>query len=361
MVARISRGKANSYHIPPTPQKTTKKTFRKTLKYTEGSLKIAAKATSVARSIGGIVSSFRDISDSANKGLKVTKGVSIALTPINIYNAANDTVDIVKKEKLKDKIWAIFSLLTNLDSIMDSAAATCGLVYTFAATSSKVIDWIPIYSIVSFFVGFISLGMAAESVAKSGKLVQELRDVLKQLDAASNDVDKAKILGDFLAKLEAEGVRPLFKKLMISKKAKMEGILVEDRIKDLARFCLNTAPRLQEAETIVRTLAGRAKIDLGFKVADIANRVIATVGKGLAIVLPVLPVSYIILAATGVFSLVMLGSKLLFISKNPFDAKDPLSRTRAEEFVGYISNGISHLRSRLHTIALWPQAHPATA
>lgn len=361
MANRISKvgGGARVPAPQPKPPKTSKEKAAKVITKAEESLKVAAKATSVARSIGTIITTFKDLSLAASKGLKVTKGTSIALTPFNLYHAAEDAVNIVKKKHLKDKIWSVFSLLVNLDTVVDSIAASCGIVYAFKAVSSALVDWIPIYSIVSFFVGFISLGMAAESVGKSGKLVHELRGILKALDKAKTDPERAKILGDFLAKLDAEGVRPLLKKLMISKKATIGGKAVEERIKDLVKLRLS-GEKIKEAEHIVRSLAGRAKLDLGFKVAELANKVLAQVGKGFsAFASPLVLVAPIILATSGVVSLVMLGAKLLCISKNPFDVTDVERRSRAARLVKFISNGISHLRDRLHAISLWHEAHPA--
>jgi hypothetical protein len=324
----------------------------------EQAIQVAAGTAGFARFIAKIVGSTRDLSSSVTKALKATRGIGLGVAPFRVIHAAENAIKVIKEKNLQDKIWAAFKLILNLDSVADSIAGTCNFIYAFKTVSSRVVDWIPIFNIVSFFVGFISLGLAAESVGKSGKLVHDLQKVLKKLDVAKNDVEKAKILGDFLAKLEKQGVRPLFKKLGISKKAAYQGRLVEDRIKDLAKLRL-IGGREKEAEVIVRGLAGRAKLDLGFKAADCANRIVTQIGKGFVAFAPFLPVGYIIMTSTGIISLLMIASKVMLISKNPFDPNDPKSRSRAVELVGYISNGISHLRARLHAISLWPIAHPA--
>lgn len=145
---------------------------------------------------------------------------------------------------------------------------------------------------------------------------------------------------------------------MISKKATLEGRKVVDRIKELAHAQLGEVEQ-KEAEKIVRSLTGRAKLQFGLKVADVANKVTTYIGKGFVAFAPILPVGYIIMASTGVISLAMIGGIFLCISKNPFDPSDPKSRSRAAQLVGMISNGISHLRDRLHAMSLWSQAHPA--
>ena len=430
MVAGTSKIGGGMPPEPPKPPKPAIKRVGKWLRKTGESLKVTAKATSVARAIGSIVKTSKEIkelSSKASKGLTATKGLSIASTPFNICTMVEDFTDIIKKANLKDRVRALFRLITDLDTVTDSIAGTYGILYTFQVIAKTATDWIPIYNIVSFFVGFISLGLAGEQVGKSGKLVHDLGKALKKLDTAKTDVEKAKILGDFLAELEKEGIRPLFKRLMISSKAikyhvtlteapadkrssiikalsevsglspeeakafaeappkvvtealpkneakemkkKLEAagakVTLEDRITVLAKKHLAKTQlgkeEVTEAEHIVRALAPRVKLELGLRTADLANRIVTMVGKGFAAFAPFLPVGYIILATTGLVSLAMIGGTCMCISKNPFDPKGPKSKSRAVELVAYISNGITHLRDRLHAISLWSQTHPAVS
>lgn len=203
MVSEVSKTGGGLHPEPPKkPPRPPREKAGRFFSKAEESLKSTAKATSVARSIGSIVNSFKTISEAANKGLKLTKGVSIALAPFNIYSACKDGVETIKSEHLKNRVLAFFRLIADLDDVTDSVAASCAILYLFKVVSRRVTDWIPIYAIVSFFVGFISLGVAAKSVQESEKLLLDLNYVLKKLDKAKTDPEKAKILGDYLAELE---------------------------------------------------------------------------------------------------------------------------------------------------------------
>lgn len=339
----------------------------KQLKKTEDVLKLLAKISSVARAFVSTkaIKSLQQF----DKQLKLTKSLSIALTPFNIYYAAKEIKKIVSDPDFKVKVRACFMLLTRLDSIIDSISSTCGILYAFKVVGQKTIDWIPIFNVVSFFVGFISIATAAEGVWDSGKLTHKLGNILKKLENDKlQDYEKAKILGDFLKEVEDGGLTELRKKLMISKKAEFRGRRFEETVTTLSKTLLfdgsaasgNQTKAIEDARResvahateFLKVLAPRVKLELGLGVADLANRVTNTVGKGLITFGPTPPTliaGYVILATTGAISLLMIGGKFLFINKNPFD---PASKNNAQLLVAKIAGGFSHLRDRLHTLAL---------
>lgn len=359
----------------PAPRPSEKKPFtiKKGLKKTEETLKLTSKIRSVTGSFVSLINEFQKISVGMSKGMKVGKGaIGIALTPFNVYYAVQDIQKIIMKPGIKDKARACFMLLTRLDSVIDSIASTCGILYAFKVVGQKTIDWIPIFNIVSFFVGFISIATAAEGVYDSGKLTYKLRNILKKLededkDKKLSDCEKAQILGDFLKEVEEGGLTALRKKLMISKKAEFKGRRFEEAITNLSTKLLFHGPILENQEKAVeaarkesidhatellKKLAPRVKLELGLSSFDLANKVAATVGKGLTTFAPTPPTliaGYAILATTGTLSLLMMGGKFLFISKNPFD---PNSKNNAQLLVAKVAGGISHLRGRLSTLVL---------
>lgn len=482
--------------------------------------------------------------------LKGAKGAAKIISgPFSVGDALVDLKDIVTKGSTKEKVWSFFNLLTNLDAITDSISSAFEIVSKLRTVAQNLLDWIPIYNIVSFFVGFISIGMDAITAGKSGKLLfrfkkkisqleelkrlekfiqdpkktedakseyigrlltsmekradtlhkkaeilggkaklgeispelravckeerelrqfrQELEDNKKNLTGQTKvefpcaflQARKAQILGEFLGDLQTEGIQPLLKKLMLSKKIsktrsdeielldslinglgdatkslqkkvkliketskqlenriheleekeanvgkellELRGVLltleglktrlqppvagqdvmssyiktfdvikksleagqeaetVEGRINRLATSLIReSAPKaldMEQAQQLVKVLYGRVKLDFGLKVADLVNKIIATVGKVFTtFVLPLAPVGYGILATTGVVSLSMIAGKFFLINKNPFD---PESKSRAAKLVERVSRGISHLRTRLESIGQWAKIH----
>ena len=380
--------------VPPSGSRQLETPFargHKKFKKVEGLLKVPAKVTSTTRSIISAIKSFQHVSSALAKASSLTKVTSIALTPFNIFGVVEDTYTIVTGKKLQNigkkeiegpsgggmpqpikakkkvdvkseaikRVKAVGALLMHIDAIVDSVAATCSLVYLFKPVE-RIVQWIPVFSIVSFFVGIISLVEAGVSTAKSAKLVHNLRVTLKKLDKAKDDVEKAKILSEFLTQFKKEDIQPLLKKLAISSKANTtKGVNVLSRIQDIAdkKFAIE-AGNIGETEQIVRSLAGRAKLQLGLEVADLANRVVATIGKAfLAFAPPLAPVGFIILAATGGISLCMMSGKYFFLSKNPFD---PSSQSRARRIVASISTAVHHLQEQLKKIKPKPAMQPAT-
>ena len=200
-------------------------------------------------------------------------------------------------------------------------------------------------NMVSFAVGFISLGLSAESVHKGRRLLEAFHASLRACQTARPE-DKAAALehtlGTVFATIEKEGIGPLRKQLMISKRSSEE---LARRVNDLRDHIYSKKEISSEDTKFIKLLAGRAKTYLGFKVADIASSVGAIAGSALFLTpVPVVGqiVGAVILATTGAISLVSLAGRYFFVTKNPFDETP---KNRAQEILSSLRN----LKERLPT------------
>jgi len=155
----------------------------------------------------------------------------------------------------------------------------------------------------------------------------------EQLKGAEKSSDRAEILISLLKRYEGPDVRKqtinaLHKKLMLSqKRADLKGRI--ERIAEGLKMGQKTSP--EEAEKLLSKLKSRVKLQLGFSAADLANRIAGTVGAGIVVFAPpAAVVGFIIMACSSTSALVLLGTRLLFINKNPFD---PESRNRINSLV----------------------------
>lgn len=350
-------------------------------------VKVAGKIGSTSRMIVSAIDSIKKVSCNLVKISKLSKLTNILLSPLAILGIYEVGVKIVKeaetkqptikakhlskaeqkeraaarKQNIVERVKAVAKLVTHVDSVVDSVASACSLVYLFKPAMGKIVEWIPIYTIISFFVGLFSIYEAGESTVKGGKLVFDLKKVLAEVDdPKKSDQEKARILEAYLAKFQEKDIKPLFKKLAISGKAVTEtGVRVRDRIEFLVRNRLRFQTKdVAETTEMLRVLKNRAEGQLAFDILDLANRIVSCVGKiFLVFVPPLAPVGFIILATTGLVSLVMMGGRYLFATKNPFQTS---SETRASHIIGCMSNAISHLRERLKNVFETPLPAPAT-
>ena len=336
--------------LPPATKKVEEKAEKK-LKEAYGAV---GKVTGLGRSISSVVDQVRKLPRVAKLALKGSKLLTLPLLPFTIKDCVDDIKKIGSQAPLKEKIRRVFSLVLNLDSVTESVSTTLSILELAKVVGEQAVQWIPVFNIVSYIIGFISLGLAGESAVAEGKLpyrLAQLQKALKKIDASSKadeikEKEKANVLIEMLENLKKEGLEPLRKKLMLSKKANLAQ-RVDELSERLKKSGAEQKAAVKEAGECMQTLGKRAKLTFGLKLAELINKIITVVGVGLVTFAPD-PISKLVgcvlLLVSSVFSLVLIGGKYFLISKNPFD---PASKTRMKVLLDNVSRGIDTLIRRL--------------
>ena len=241
-----------------------------------------------------------------------------------------------------------------MNSIVKNVASACLIIRSVVGQAAqRAIQWIPIFNLISFVISFLSLRLFVYSTHQARKLFEGFNEAMKEFlkaDKLTDEVErnkaKAEALDKVLTIIDKEGIDPLRKQLMLSKKAREE---LDRRVQNLGKHI--KAQRIgAKDEELMRILVGRAKTQLGFRVADLAASV-AGVAAGVLIVAPVPVVGQIVglsvFAATGAVSLVSFGARYFLINKNPFDTE---SHSRAVGMLNTISKTFEALKQRLSRI-----------
>ncbi len=335
--------------VPCAP--TFKTHAKKAVTRGQAALKTAALFSSVARGAGDVVEIFQDLPSGVKIGLASTKVPSIILGFISIKSAAEDIWNIIKEPGKKmplKRFEASCKLLIHLNSVTRSVANSLKFLRTVGAVGLRVVKWIPIFNIVSYIVGFISLGLASYSVHKSRKLLASFETISKDFERAKTDNEKACVLERAIDVIEKEGIDPLRKELRLSKAAKA---ILLDRIGAIRmrafpaeRKKVSDAQAIADMNEAFIILKSRVKVDLGYKCAEVANQVVDIVGQTLMFT-PAAPVGIGIMLATSVCSVVSFAGRAYFINKNPFD---PMSETRAGSLLTKIKGAFGSVRETIH-------------
>jgi len=191
-----------------------------------------------------------------------------------------------------------------------------------------------------------------------------------QLDRATSPTERAEIMIELFKRFEGPDLKKqrmnaLHKKLMLSKK----GADLKNRIENVANILKKTPvfgvegqsmtpdEARTHSEEILSTLKGRAALQLGFNVAELASRVAGAVGSGISLFGPPgVATGFIVMACSGAVALVCVGTKLLFINKNPFD---PESRNRINSLLHKATLTFDKMIERLKAVrASESIAHP---
>ncbi len=319
-------------------------------------LKGAKELGGVFRQVAGIAGLFKTLSRSLQIAINVSKGPNIILGLVSAKYAVDDVRKIIDRGKRPaDRFKASLQFITHLDSVVKTVATVCSILAAAGTLTKKAIQWVPIFNMISFAVGFISLGLSAQSVHKGRKLVNAFNACMREFQNAVTSEAKTAALAKALDVIEKEGIQPLRKQLMISKKG---GIELTKRVDALREHI--TAGCVVEADAkFVELLARRAKTQLRYKAADLSCTVSGMVGS--SILLAPVPVAAqvtgaVILATTGLVSLVTWGGRYFFVNKDPFDER---SKNRAMAILDELSKALNAVRQRLHTFALGRRALPA--
>jgi hypothetical protein len=275
-----------------------------------------------------------------DEGIKATKYFDVTRVFFSLFNVYKDIDSLITKKGRSAKVEAACDLLLHLKGLVGNVAFVYRMVNEAKEIPAQALNWIPMCNIIGFFVALTSLIVEAVPLMASSKLVHDLNKILKEVSLTTDPTQKAQILGDFLQKLPPEEIEDLFEKLKISMDVTdQNGAPVSARIQVLANSLFHKSTDVVEAEHIVRSLRQRAKVELGFRAAGYANKIIVTVGAGFSAFAPFLPVGQFIVLGTGAISFILTTSKFLFISKNPFVIEGPQSETKAAQFMRKIKNG----------------------
>ena len=313
-------------------------------------LKGAKSVGGIFRNVASFAEVFKSLSKSVQGAMHVSKAPNIILGLVSIKHSVDDVRKILDKTKRpQERVKASLLFVTHIDSIINTVATICKILTSVAKVSSRAIQWIPIFNMISFAVSFISLGLSAHSTHQGRKLASAFNASMRAYEAASTPEEKASALAQALSTIESEGIDPLRKQLMISKKGKVELI---KRIDTLRAHIYSHAVTEEDAK-LVKMLQGRARTQLAFQVADLSSTVAGIAGSALLFIPDptgaTQATGFAILAATGVVSLGVWAGKYFFINKDPFDEN---SRNRAMTILNEVSSAIHSLKERLQTFAI---------
>jgi len=319
----------------------------KSLKRSKETLKVMGLVGKEFKAIVSLIGCFKKLSESLKGTGKAIAGVPpLMATPFVVYDAVNNALLVIRKKSLKEKIRPALNFITNINSLMKSVAFSLETLNKAKLVGEKVVQWIPIFNIISFATGFISVGLSIESTARSSSLLKSIHIAAKDLEKATDDVNRARILQKLLQSLEDKGIEPLRKKLMISKKADLEKKISKLSAKLLTRQGEELARAVAKSEKMMKILKKRAGAALGYNIADLSTKVVGTAGAAFSSFTPLPPVGYILLAISTTSSLVIWSGKTFFVNKNPFD---PVSRSKAGQLLDKASHAFDRMQQQLKT------------
>jgi hypothetical protein len=317
---------------------------------------------SLFRTTLSISKQFQHLNRSLEIAAHVTKAPDLVFGLLAAKGAVEDVraiLDTSHKTGGHNRTKATLNFILHVDTFVNTVATLCKIIRAAVGpTVEKAVQWIPIFNMISLAVSFVSLGLSSYSTHRARKLLDGFNGAMKECLEAEKQADKAMALAKALAIIEEEGIDPLRKQLMISKKARPEFIR---RINDLRNHIYSPLPITEDDEKFVRLLVGRARTQMNLAVTSLAGN-IAGVAGGVILLTPV-PIAgqlvgLSILAATGVLSLAVWGTRYFLINKDPFDEK---SRNRAMRMLSSLSSAIRALKQRLLTFGLVRQRLPNVA
>ena len=232
-----------------------------------------------------------------------------------------------------------FSFYTHLDAAV-SSLASIGRIISTAAKGS--IRWISLLNILGFISSFLSLGISIYSIRGARALLKGFNDAMEKYlkaEKEGNADGQVEALQEALAVIDAEGIVPLRTHLMMSRKVQKT---LATRV-DSLRGRIGRKEIHKDDKELIGVLAGRAKTASRFEVASVAADIVGVAG-GIILATPV-PVAgqvagFSVLAASSAISLVAIGTKYLFIRKDPFD---PMSQNRMMRMLSSLSKAVEAL------------------
>jgi hypothetical protein len=342
----MSVEKVSKVH-PGTVAPTLREKAKKAGKRADTALKIAGLFAGIARKAGDVAEQFHKIPLGAAIGLKASKMPDIIRGFVSIKKAAEDVQQVFSKTgKPLERFQASCMFLLHLNSVVKALASSLKFLQAVGAVGLKAIKWIPIFNIVSYVVGFISLGLASFSVHKSRKLLSEFEEISKRFNEARSDHDKALILEQAIVLIEKDGIEPLREELRLSKAARATILARIERLREsnIPSREENRAQAIADMHEAFIILKDRMHVQLGYKSADLAISVAETVAETFMLT-PLAPIGIGILLTTSVCSLVTFGGRTYFINKNPFDMR---SQSKASQLLDRARRGLEHVRQAIH-------------
>ena len=308
------------------------------LKKTRKPLQGAKSLESLFRSTLSIAEKFQPLGKSLAMASRVTRGAGILLGGFALVDMVKDVrraLDTFSSRTSRGL--SLFNLIVHLNSVVSSVAAACKVIRAAVGPSAeKVVQWVHVFDIVNFVVSFLSLWLSAYSTKQAVRLFHRFSAAMKECEQAQTPEEKAAALQSALDVIDSEGVKTLRKRLMLSKKAYRT---LEDKLREVGRNISNRSVSGEDVG-LIRTLAGRASMQLPFRVASIASDITGIAGSALLLAsVPVAGLSVLIISSS--ISLVSWGAKYFFVNKNPFDGA---SQSRAGRILASISKAIDAIR-----------------
>jgi hypothetical protein len=288
--------------------------------------------------------------------IKASKAPKVLLMPFTTQDMVKDVQDLCHKKGLKDRVKAVANLFVHGESFTDSIAGICSFLYVVKLAGERIVKWIPIFYYVSYVAGLVSTAQSIDSSIECKKLVSSYTGLLGKIKDKSLE-EKALELSNALSDVE-KNISSLRKKLSLGKyvyQNKCGRETLEQRIHSLGEKLRLRSPELTknvaDAEKFISLLASRAKLDLGYKLAELVNGVGTTAGYTFLMIItpPTILAGCCILATTSVGSLLLWGTRLFCVNKHPFDSR---GRSHVQAVVRRAEKSVRAMRIRLATILI---------
>ena len=105
---------------------------------------------------------------------------------------------------------------------------------------------------------------------------------------------------------------------------------------------------LKKAKELLSILKKRVKLTLTLEIASMTTKICVIAGLIFLFFPPMAPIGFILVGVSLAGSLTIWGGRALFVNKDPFN---PQSRTRARQFIRYLSKKIRGNKEKLQTHA----------
>lgn len=303
-------------------------------------------ADTTAKMVGpyrGIVKAAGKIMGSLPKALKASTDIAQGLTLLTVPLTAASLVKNIQKAtgqktSLKDRVISTLKGVSDTAELVDGAAKVCTLLSVARLVSDKITCWIPVFEWVNFFVRFISLGFSVKENVEIGKMAKTLQNDLNKVRALGEDGPKREKLIAMLDSLAQKDMKSLEKDFDISRRADLKGRIDSLRARLL---CKEDSTSVEDTQKFFQIFKKRVSTRLGFSIAGTVNKVVGIVG-GAFLFTPLSLVGVIILAISSCVNFSLTYSRKLFLSRNPFDEKEPLNIVRQAGLVKERVSRIAH-------------------
>lgn len=220
----------------------------------------------------------------------------------------------------------VCSLILRADATAYSVTSTLDVLEKFRLISDQVLQYMPIVNIVSYSLGFLSLGLGVASLVSLSQLWDGLRKLDRTLQEARGDDESVAAALQFLEALKKKKIPSLEKKLSLSKETKLSDLI--DRLSEKIQQQEYRPEALDQVKNISTVLVSRSKVHRDLRIVDVAMKVFSIIGLSFLLFAPDPICKSLGFVIMSLASLVLLGIsiwKFFFLNKNP------LGNTRVTE------------------------------